>query len=301
MCFMVVVVGEVLIDYFPDYRRIGGAPFNFAYHLKRLGVPVRLITRIGDDADGKDVQRRLDQGGFSRKDLQVDPHHGTGRVEIRLDDQGVAAFDILTDVAYDYLRLDHLPGGSDWKETDLIYFGSLVQRTPRVADQLAAILARRGPNTRCFCDINLRPPHDTPAAVQACLAQADILKLNDAECRQIARMAGAPAGVVDGVRWLMDRYGIDLAAVTMGAEGSCIVTGQDVVEAPAPAPVRVVDTVGAGDGYGAVLALGLLRGASLKTIAAAAADFAARICTLPGAVPEDDRFYTENPVYSETR
>lgn len=297
---MVLVVGEVLIDCFPDYRRMGGAPFNFAYHLKRLGVPVRLITRIGDDADGRSIQRRLDQSGFALEDLQVDPHHGTGRVEVSLDDRGVATFDILTDVAYDHLRLDHLPGGAGWKETRLIYFGSLAQRTPRVADQLASMLARRGPNTRCFCDINLRPPHDTAAVVQACLAQADILKLNDAECRQIARMTGAPAGVVDSARWLMDRYGIDLVAVTMGAEGSCIVTGQEVVEAPAPPPVRVVDTVGAGDGYGAVLALGLLRKASLETIAAAAAGFAARICTLPGAVPEDDRFYTENPVYSKT-
>ena len=35
---MVLVVGEILFDIFPEYRRLGGAPFNFAYHLKKLGI-----------------------------------------------------------------------------------------------------------------------------------------------------------------------------------------------------------------------------------------------------------------------
>lgn len=298
---MVVVVGEVLIDSFPRYRRIGGAPFNFAFHLKRFGVPVRLITRIGKDADGEDIRRRLAENGFALDDLQVDPHCATGRVKVDLDDRGVATFDILTDAAYDHLRLDDLPGRPGWDETRMIYFGSLAQRTPFVADQLSSMLARRGPNTRCFCDINLRPPHITPGVVAACLEQADFLKLNDDECRQIGAMTGAPASAVPCARWLMDRYRIDLVAVTMGPDGSCIVTADEEVEAPVPASVRVVDTVGAGDGYGAVLAYGLLCGAPLAEIAAAAAGFAARICALPGAVPEDDRFYTEKPVYSKTR
>jgi fructokinase len=49
---MIVVIGEILIDRFPDYERIGGAPFNFAFHLRQMGWPVRFLTRIGDDAAG---------------------------------------------------------------------------------------------------------------------------------------------------------------------------------------------------------------------------------------------------------
>ena len=43
---MILVIGEILYDVFPDGKHLGGAPFNFAFHLQHLGWPVRLITRI---------------------------------------------------------------------------------------------------------------------------------------------------------------------------------------------------------------------------------------------------------------
>jgi fructokinase len=49
---VIVVIGEILIDMFPDYQRIGGAPFNFAFHLIKLGFPVRFLTRVGNDRHG---------------------------------------------------------------------------------------------------------------------------------------------------------------------------------------------------------------------------------------------------------
>ena len=294
---MVIVIGEVLIDRFPDYHRVGGAPFNFAFHLKRFGLPVRLITRVGEDADGERIGRMMAENGFETDDLQIDPRHPTGAVEVRLNAQGTPTFDILAHAAYDRLRLDHLPDDPRWDETDWIYFGSLVQRSPYVAGQLAVMLERRGPGTRCFCDINLRYPHYSRQTVEAALRHADILKLSDQECMAIAAMAGGPEAPVDCARWLMDRHGIGLVAVTAGAGGSCIVTADEVVEAPVLPGITVVDTVGAGDAYGAILALGLIRGAALKAIAATAADFAARICGLAGAVPEDRQFYAQQRLF----
>ena len=52
---MILVIGEILFDVFPNYKRLGGAPFNFAYHLKNLNFPVRFISRIGTDAAGKAI------------------------------------------------------------------------------------------------------------------------------------------------------------------------------------------------------------------------------------------------------
>jgi len=63
---MILVVGEILFDVFPDYKRLGGAPFNFAFHLRNLGMPTRFITRIGNDADGKEILQQLKQYGFIR-------------------------------------------------------------------------------------------------------------------------------------------------------------------------------------------------------------------------------------------
>jgi fructokinase len=102
---MILVVGEILIDVFDHYQRIGGAPFNFAFHLKQLGLPVRLLTRIGDDRPGRDILDMLERQGFDPQDVQIDSRHPTGTVRVALDDQGVPQFDIHTGVAYDHLDL----------------------------------------------------------------------------------------------------------------------------------------------------------------------------------------------------
>jgi fructokinase len=52
---VIVVIGEILIDIFEDYQRIGGAPFNFAFHLKQLMFPVRFFSRVGNDPHGRRI------------------------------------------------------------------------------------------------------------------------------------------------------------------------------------------------------------------------------------------------------
>lgn len=89
----------------------------------------------------------------------------------------------------------------------------------------------------------------------------------------------------------MNHYGISILAVTRGAAGSSIFHTDGRIEAPAPPTVSVVDTVGAGDGYSAMLALGVMRRLAMAHTAAVAGQFAAGICQIPGAVPEDPRFY----------
>ncbi len=289
---MILVIGEVLLDRFADYTRIGGAPFNFAFHLKQLAVPVRLITRVGADNDGDTIRAVLRQNGFPETDIQVDPDHRTGTVNVSLNAAGVPAFEILTDVAYDYLQLAELPRSPHWDDVRLIYFGSLLQRTPRGAAQFTGLLAQRGPRTQCLCDINLRPPHYSSRTIQNCLNQADFLKLNAEELIEIGEHIGGPGDPDALALEILDRYRIALLAITRGAAGSTLLTGQTRIDLPAP-PADIIDTVGAGDGYAAVLALGLLADWSLENIAAAAGTFAARICALPGAVPEDPRVYDD--------
>ena len=47
-----MAIGEILFDLFPNYKRLGGAPFNFAYHLKNFGFDVRFIREM-DTESGK--------------------------------------------------------------------------------------------------------------------------------------------------------------------------------------------------------------------------------------------------------
>ena len=288
---MILAIGEILIDQFPNYTREGGAPFNFAFHLKHLGFPVRLITRIGDDANGLRLQRMLDRHGFELSDIQIDLYHKTGIVNVALDNDGIPTFQILPDVAYDYLQLDHFSGNAVLQESTLIYYGSLIQRSKIGFKQLGRLLSRRHPGTIYFCDINLRAPHYSRSTIFQSLTYADILKLNDQELEEIRHTLDNPTPPGTFVEYLMSFFNIEMLAITRGAEGSTLITKKKTIDTPSAPSIDVIDTVGAGDGYAAMLAFGTLLGLPLKTLASTTTDFAAQICQLPGAVPEDAGFY----------
>ena len=289
---MVIVLGEILIDVFPDDRRIGGAPFNFAFHLKQMGVPVRFITRVGDDADGRQILARLRSAGFETTDVQIDPHHPSGTVRVELDGDGVPRFTICENVAYDHLDLT-AAATADRQAPQMIYFGSLVQRTDGGHRQVRGFLDACGKSAVRFCDINLRPPHINPDALVDALHRADLLKLSGDELADIAQRLGGPPDEKDSIDWLMDAYAIRSLALTRGARGSTFVGSEGTLHQPAAPTPSVADTVGAGDGFAAVLAVGMLRRLPLRTTLHQASRFAARICSINGAVPDGAAFYAE--------
>lgn len=279
-----------MIDRFPDYERIGGAPFNFAFHIKQMGWPVRFLTRIGDDSAGRQVLETLQKGGLRVEDVQIDAHHPTGIVEVFLDRQGVPQFDIRADAAYDYLDLTQVPD-IDMSSADLIYYGTLVQRTDRGYRQVQTFLEQMMPTTRGFCDINLRPPHIHPKAIQASLQHSDILKLNSQELVQISAMLGGPQDEAGAAGWLLNTYALSQIVLTMGAAGSKVITTDRTITSPPAKVDTIIDTVGAGDAYAAVFAAGCLKALPLERTLAMATGFAADICRLPGAVPTDIELY----------
>lgn len=287
---MIIVIGEILIDVFDDYQRIGGAPFNFAFHLKNLGLPVRLLTRIGDDDHGREILQRLETHRFDLNDVQIDPQHPTGTVRVALDDQGVPQFDIRRAVAYDFLDLNAI-APVEWQDVRMVYYGTLVQRTTPAFDQVNRFLGGKGPHAEAYCDLNLRPPHFNRETVAACLHHAEILKLNTDELDEIRNAFDGPAQEAHLAAWAMAQFDLRMLVLTRGADGSTLYTARQAVSAPRPDSGKVVDTVGAGDAYAAVVAAGRLRSLPLETIAATATEFAQYICGLPGAVAEDMAIY----------
>jgi fructokinase len=289
---MIIVIGEMLIDIFPDYRRIGGAPFNFAFHLKKLGFPVRLISRVGDDRQGYEILAMAKENGFDTADIQIDLRHPTGTVRVTLDRDGVPHFDICRNVAYDYLDLGR-DGLADTAEATMIYFGTLLQRTAAGCRQVIDFLKRQADGGVRFCDINLRPPHVNRHAVNESLQHADLLKLNEEELAQIQRGFGGPPDSDTVIPWLMKTFNLSGMVLTRGGRGSTFAWRDGIIHAPAIEAPAIVDTVGAGDGYAAIMAAGYIRRLAWETTIAQAARFAGRICTIAGAVPEDDAFYDD--------
>jgi fructokinase len=289
---MVVVVGEILIDIFQDYQRIGGAPFNFAFHLRKLGFPVRFFTRVGDDRHGRRIIDMLIKNGFNEADVQVDPRYPTGTVSVDLDERGIPRFDIRENVAYDYLDLN-VADVSDADGAELIYFGTLVQRTDVGFGQVHRFLSRNNKCITRFCDINMRPPHVNVHAVAGSLHHADLLKVNEEELADIQRAFGGPADKDDVMPWLMKTFKIGAVALTRGSRGSAFYNRDGQITSSAVPGPPVVDTVGAGDGYAAILAAGCMRKLPWKETIREASRFAAQICGIAGAVPDNEKFYDD--------
>lgn len=289
---MILSIGEILIDVFPDYQRIGGAPFNFAYHLKKKGLSVRFISRIGTDDAGADIASFVADAGFESSDLQVDRQHPTGHVDVRLDDRGIPEFIIAANTAYDYLTYDHLMGELETSPPRLVYYGSLIQRTEPGHKNLHVFLENLPPETIRLYDMNLRPGATDRSRIARSLAAADIVKLNEEELSTTASIIGAPAAEEDRVHHMMKHFKLKAVAVTRGAMGSALYIDDEQHEITAP-DVNVVDTVGAGDAYCAVLASGLLTGRTPDQILKEASRFSGRICAIAGAIPTSDAFYDE--------
>jgi len=288
---VIVVIGEILFDVFPGYKRLGGAPFNFAFHLHQAGLPVRFFTRIGDDAEGREILDFLQRWDFPADDVQIDPRRPTGRVEVTLDERGVPRFNILRDVAYDAIEWTPALTAALAAPARLIYFGTLVQRSAASAATVRQMLRKAAPTTRRFCDINLRPHCYTRDSVLQSLRGADILKLSSDEVEELKTMIDAPSGTDAFVRHLRAEYELEAVSLTRGEAGSELHSGQGVFRAGMQSSPHVKDTVGAGDAYAAVLALGILKGWAPEKLLEAASAFAAAVCEIEGAIPATASFY----------
>jgi len=286
---MILVLGEVLFDLFPDAIKIGGAPFNFACHLKNLGYEVHLISRIGRDELGQRVLQRLEREGFDPSDMQVDDRKPTGRVEIQLDEAGVPTFDIKADMAYDHMEMTTRLEQLLELRPELIYFGTVAQRTEQGFRFVQSVLDL-APHSRLFYDVNLRPGCYRPEVVRASTTRCDYLKINEGEWQLLIDMFGCWDGTSLANK-LLEEEGLAWICETRGSEGSRLMNGDGILEAPAPALADLVDTVGAGDAFGAVMAMGSLQDWAPQLRLQRAAQFAARICGIEGAVPDRPDIY----------
>jgi fructokinase len=288
---VILVIGEILFDVFSNYRRLGGAPFNFAYHLKNFGFNVRFISRIGRDDAGSEILHRLELARFDLKDIQVDDLHPTGSVNVRLDKSGAPRFDIITDVAYDYIEFIPESHSDLIDDARLIYFGTLVQRSEAGCENLQAFISRQSSETLNFYDINLRPGCYSNAIIEKSLLKTDILKLNTGELVKLKQMLSSKINDDAFVQDLMETHSIRTVSLTKGGLGSELFTNLGRFRSKSAEAVKVVDSVGAGDAYAAMSAAGVLRNWQPQEILNQASRFASRICEIKGAIPDSASFY----------
>lgn len=282
--YPVQIFGEVLFDHFPDGSRVlGGAPFNVAWHLQSFGLAPRFISRIGDDDSGQEVAELMADWGMTLAGLQVDHEHPTGSVGVLIE-QGEPHYDIVADSAYDFIDVKLL----DQRNTrGVLYHGSLALRNPVSRVALADIKDRhRG---KIFIDVNLRPPWWERDLLESMLQDANWVKLNEAELRILWPEA---ASLETAMQDFSAKFELDTLIVTRGEKGAIACDRQrQFVDVIPEARIEVVDSVGAGDAFAALLILGLQRQWPLRITLERAQAFASALVGRRGATVADRAFY----------
>ncbi|WP_435022029.1 carbohydrate kinase family protein [Tundrisphaera sp. TA3] len=284
MGYQIVAIGEVLWDCLPSGRKLGGAPANFAFHAQSLGADARIISRVGDDALGREILEQLQKNGLSIQTIEVDEDAPTGTVEVAVDEQGQPSYTIWEGVAWD--RIDASPLAlATCASADAVCFGSLARRSEVSRRGIGGLVAATGPGALRIFDVNLRPPFVDRGVIEDSLALANVLKLNHDELDVLAGWFGLEGADARRVAGLAARFDLGAIALTRGSSGSLIYRDGVVAEHPGT-HARVVDTVGAGDAFTAVLTIGLLDAWSLDEINHRANLVAAFVCSREGATPE---------------
>lgn len=250
------VVGEALVDVTVESdgverRRPGGSPMNVAVGLARLGLPTRLLTSFGDDADGRLLADHLGFAGVVLDDGSVTAGGTTSTALARIGADGSATYEF--DLQWDP------PGGRTVPQgTALVHSGSIAAALEPGGTRVLQLFESVSDDVLRSFDPNVRAAitPDRGAVlerVEAFAGRSDVLKLSDEDAAWLfpARDAAAVA------EWAL-ALGVGLVVVTKGGAGCLVVTRRHRLALEA-VPTQVVDTIGAGDAFMAALLAGLLR------------------------------------------
>lgn len=288
----VVGIGEVLWDVLPEGKKLGGAPANFAYHVSQFGLNSRVVSAIGNDKLGAEIERDFSEKGLEGIIEKV--AYPTGTVQVSLDDNGVPNYTIKENVAW-----DNIPFTAALKElaqhTCAVSYGSLAQRNIVSRETIHAFLdAMPKEGAYKIFDINLRQNFYTKDIICESLERCNVLKINDEELVAVSRLFGYPGIDLQDKCWiLLAKYNLKMLILTCGVNGSYVFTPGHVsfVETP---KVAVADTVGAGDSFTAAFVSAVLRGLSVSEAHKLAVNVSAYVCTQNGAMPIlPDNFITK--------
>ena len=295
---MILVAGEALYDLVArDGERLsahpGGGPFNAARTLGRLGRPVGFLGRVSTDRFGTVMARMLEDDGVALDPLlRTDSPTTLALAELdlasdaryRFYERGTSAPDLTPELALALIPPD----------LSILHVGTLGLVLEPMAGALEALVNVVADRALVFADPNCRPSAVGDEIgyrdrITRVVSAAHVVKVSADDLAWLS--PGTPA--LDAARALLAR-GPSVVLLTRGGDGAVVVTAAGEFEIPVPV-VEVVDTIGAGDAFGAGFlgwwderGLGVAElgdAAQLREATAFAARVAALTCARAGASP----------------
>lgn len=279
-----VVFGDVALLLYPNGDRVlGGQAFGMAWHLRGLGTPALLVTRVGGDAASAEAVAAMQQWDLDILGVQRADDQSLGTLEVRIGDEPpwVTA-----------------PGCQPWDSID-------VARAVRaVRERGCALLAHggrclRGASNRralerlidetgapIYFDATDAVSLNDAGILEGCLARSTWVTVRESVLPTIAATLGSAACAPQPLaECLRERYDLAALFVVADVRGAYAITESDEPVCVAPdGELDVIDRVGVEEAFSAVAVYGLLAGWSIGAILRHAQGFAELIAALP--VPE---------------
>ena len=252
---MIVVCGEALIDVIHNgdgtqRNAPGGGPFNTARALARLGVPTAFLGRLSNDAFGRELADLLVSDGASLELSSVGSEPTTIAVA-EVDSAGLAEYEFLVEgTAAPNLTVDMVPKQLS-RDVRAIHLGTLGLVLQPMASTLVELVHRERDGRVVMVDPNIRlglaPEGEYRERLQEMISQSTIIKASNADLAWLY----PDMSYEDAADRILDEGG-RLVVVTLGAQGAFAAHRGFHVAVDA-VKVEVVDTIGAGDSFGAAL------------------------------------------------
>jgi fructokinase len=267
---VIVVCGEALIDRIPPYDSPGGGPFTTARALARLGIPTEFLGRLSTDAFGQQLRDLLTADGADLSLTSFGPEPTTMAMA-EVDRDGHAAYRFVIDGSSAPNLTPQMLPASLSPDVNALHVGTLGLVFEPMATTIAALVDREHSKRLVMVDPNIRPsalPNSPPprtgrasfpspsgggqgggfrARLDRIMSQSTIVKASDADIAWLY-----PELDLESAAHALLARGPQLVVVTLGADGAFGVSTGTEVRVKAPA-VEVVDTIGAGDAFGAGL------------------------------------------------
>lgn len=284
----IAAFGELLWDILPTGKVLGGAPANFIYRINSFGDYGTLLSKVGDDKAGRDAREVLRNLGVSDEEIQTDYEFPTGSVKVKIDEQGNAEYQILTDVAYDHIEINTEMIDA-FSQADCVCFGTLVQRYGISKNTLRELI-HEAPDVVKFLDINLRKKCYTANSIADSLKMADILKTNDNELRITKELLGLENESLKALaQETLKKFDLKIILCTLGSNGAfCITDKNDFLYDPGY-KINLIDTVGSGDAFSAGFVHYYMNGHSIEEALCFGNAAGAKVATTTGATSPIDK------------
>ena len=265
---MSLCAGEALIDMLPRQTAAGedtflpapgGAVFNTAIALGRLGVETGFFSGLSTDMFGRQLVKTLDASNVCTK-LAHRSDRPTTLAFVELVHGQASYFFYDEATAGRMLSADDLP--PDLPGVEALFMGGISLVPDPCGAAYETLMAWEAETKVTMLDPNIRPSFITDkeayrARIFRMIALSDIVKLSDEDMHWLM----GPGDVSDMARHIL-KSGPQIFCYTKGAEGVTAYTKNRLYHAPAP-QTAVTDTVGAGDTFNAGFLAGLSRHGAL--------------------------------------